>query len=273
MGFRGVADSLPRSEWRRGFSDRMSNITEQEEQERALSHRFQSIYGTSQRRSSVGRAVKRASDIVGATAGLIVLAIPFLLAAIAIKLDSRGPVFFVRERVGCCGKLFPLVKFRTMEDGALSRGAGYTVSHDDPRITRVGRLLRIWSIDELPQLFNVLRGEMSLVGPRPSWPHEVLAFDDAQLGKVRVVPGITGLAAISGRNQLPWEKRIELDNWYIDHWSNWLDFKIVIQTPFKVLAREGIYGSTGVNPSIAPHPIPPGAHAPREEEVSHRRTG
>ena len=250
----------------------MSNLTEQEEQGRALSHRFQSVYGTQPAHSRLARGMKRAFDIVGATVGLIVLAVPFLIATIAIKLDSRGPVLFVRNRVGRGGKLFPTFKFRTMEEGALSKGAGYAVSRDDPRITRVGHALRMWSIDELPQLFNVLRGEMSLVGPRPSWPHEVLAFDDVQLGKVRVLPGLTGLAAIRGRNTLAWDKRIEIDNWYIDHWSILLDLKILLATPLKVITREGIYGASGVNPSIVPHPIPPGAHAPKEEEASHPRS-
>ena len=202
----------------------------------------------------LGGAVKRAIDVIASAVGLAILAIPFLLVALAIRLDSPGTIFFIRYRVGQGGKLFPHWKFRTMVQNALEVGSGFTVSKDDNRITRVGGFLRLWSVDELPQLINVFLGQMSLVGPRPSWPHEVLAFDDTQLGKIRVRPGITGLAAVRGRNTLPWEQRIQIDNWYIDHWSVWLDLKVLVVTPIKVVTREGIYGSGGVNPSIVPHP-------------------
>lgn len=251
----------------------MANLSEQERQEEALSNRFDALFGTWLPERNIEASIKRIIDMVGGVLGLVLLSIPFLLAVAVIKLDSPGPVFFVAKRVGRSGRLFPHIKFRTMEDFSLSKGDGYTVSRNDARITRVGRFLRIWSVDELPNLLNVVRGEMSLVGPRPNWPHEVLALDDVQLGKVRMRPGLTGLAAISGRNLLPWDRRIEMDNWYIDHWSLRLDLKIVLLTPYKVATREGVYGPSGVNPSITPHPktssmeTAQGGRAASEEEA------
>jgi lipopolysaccharide/colanic/teichoic acid biosynthesis glycosyltransferase len=137
-----------------------------------------------------------------------------------------------------------------MVDKAIERGAGYAITENDQRITKLGRFLREFSIDELPQIINVLKGEMSLVGPRPSWPYQVDRYTDTQRQRLRVKPGLTGLAAIRGRNSIPWEQRIEIDNWYIDHWSLWLDLKILAMTPWKVLTKEGIYGEGGVNPDI-----------------------
>jgi len=109
--------------------------------------------------------------------------------------------------------------------------------------------MRNWSVDELPQLLNVLMGSMSLVGPRPSWPHEVIQFDDVQLGRLRVKPGVTGLAAVSGRNTVPWERRLLLDNQYIDEWSLWSDLSVIAVTPWKILKKEGVYGPQGMNPA------------------------
>ncbi len=200
-----------------------------------------------------GRAAKRSIDIVGALVGLGLLLLPFVIVAVAIKLESRGSVFFLRPRVGRGGMFFNPWKFRTMVEDAINIGDGFTVTRHDSRITRVGRLLRNWSVDELPQLFNVLLGEMSLVGPRPSWPHEVMQFDEAQLGRLRVRPGVTGLAAVSGRNTVPWEKRLQIDNMYIEEWSLWLDLKVIAVTPWKIAKKEGVYGTGGVNPSLALH--------------------
>jgi undecaprenyl phosphate N,N'-diacetylbacillosamine 1-phosphate transferase len=198
--------------------------------------------------NAMSRGLKRSIDIIAALAGLIVLLVPFLIVAVAIKIDSRGPVFFLRSRVGRGGELFNPWKFRTMVDEAFTIGSGFTVSRQDSRITRVGQLLRNWSVDELPQLLNVLAGTMSLVGPRPSWPHEVLQFDDAQLGRLRVRPGVTGLAAVSGRNTVPWDQRLVLDNRYIEEWSLCIDLKVIAVTPWKIAKKEGVYGQDGTNP-------------------------
>lgn len=192
--------------------------------------------------------VKRLLDIVVSVVGLTLLAIPFALIALAIKLDSKGPVFFKHERVGKDGKRFICWKFRTMIEGAINQGLGVTVAKDDPRITRVGRFLRNWGLDELPQLINVLKGEMSLVGPRPTFPYQVQQYDDVQKRRLEVKPGITGWALVNGRNRLPWEERIQLDVWYVDHWALWLDLKILLKTLWVVLVtREGLYGEGGVN--------------------------
>ncbi len=200
--------------------------------------------------------LKRTVDIIGASIVLLVLAVPFLLIAIAIKLTSRGPIYFRHTRVGKDGTLFVPLKFRTMVDKAIEQGTGYAITENDQRITRVGKFLREWSLDEMPQIINVLKGDMSLVGPRPSWPYQVDRYTEAQLGRLRVKPGLTGLAAIRGRNAIPWEQRIEMDNWYIDHWSMWLDLKILVMTPWKVMTKQGIYGQGGVNPDITPDAPP-----------------
>ena len=198
--------------------------------------------------SAWGRVFKRTLDVTGATIALVPLAIPFSLIAIAIKLDSRGPIFFRQERAGLKGRLFRPWKFRTMVVGATKIGLGYTVAQDDSRITRVGRFLRNTGVDELPQLINVLKGEMSLVGPRPTWPHQVERYNDTQRRRLLAKPGLTGLVIVRGHNALSWEERIKLDSWYIDHWSPWLDVKILALTPWKILVtKEGLYGPGGVN--------------------------
>jgi len=199
--------------------------------------------------------LKRALDVVVSLLGLMLLAVPFALIALAIKLDSKGPVFFRQERVGKDGKRFKTWKFRTMVEGAEEQGLGYTVSQDDPRITRVGRVLRSWGIDELPQLINVLRGEMSLVGPRPTLPYQVEHYDEFQRRRLEVRPGVTSLAVVSGRNALPWAERIKLDVWYIDNFSLGLDLRILLKTLWVVLIkREGLYGPGGVNDPFVPPP-------------------
>ena len=195
-----------------------------------------------------GRMSKRLLDLIGAVVGLAVLTIPFLAIALAIKLDSRGPVFFRQERVGRGERLFRPFKFRTMVQDATSMGLGHTVAQGDTRITRIGRILRNTGFDELPQFINVLKGDMSLVGPRPTWPYQVEQYDSVQRRRLLAKPGITGLVVVRGRNSLSWEERIKMDNWYIDHWSPWLDFKILALTPWKVLVtKEGLYGKGGVN--------------------------
>jgi lipopolysaccharide/colanic/teichoic acid biosynthesis glycosyltransferase len=201
-------------------------------------------------RGVVGRFLKRTLDIGVSLVGLIVLSPLLGLAIIAIRLNSRGDSFFRMDRVGLRGGHFTPLKFRTMVNDAVSKGTGYQVSRHDNRITFVGNLLRNLSLDEVPQLINVLSGKMSLVGPRPSWPYQIARYDSEQVGRLRVRPGITGYAAVHGRNAISWRKRIEMDNWYIEHWSFWLDLKILAITPWKIMTREGIYGQGGVNEDV-----------------------
>jgi len=188
--------------------------------------------------------VNRALDVAGASLGLV-LASPFLAAAaIAIKLDGGGPVLYRQQRVGKNGREFELVKLRTMVVGAERQGAGWAVNRGDPRITRVGSVLRRLSLDEVPQLWNVLRGEMSLIGPRPTLAYQVERYTPHQRRRLDVRPGITGWAQVQGRASLPWEERIELDVWYVDHRSPMLDLKILARTPLALFG--GTYkGKTG----------------------------
>ena len=188
--------------------------------------------------------MNRALDIAGASLGLV-LASPFLAAAaIAIKLDGGGPVLYRQQRVGKDGREFELVKLRTMVVGAERQGAGWAVDHGDPRITRVGSVLRRVSLDEVPQLWNVVRGEMSLIGPRPTLAYQVEQYTPHQRRRLDVRPGITGWAQVQGRASLPWEERIELDIWYVEHRSPSLDLKILARTPFALFG--GTYkGKTG----------------------------
>lgn len=199
------------------------------------------------------RYPKRAVDVTLSLVALGLLAVPFAALALAVKLDDGGPVFFRQARAGRGGRTFRVWKFRTMVVDAMSRGLGVTVSADDARITRVGRILRGLGFDELPQLINVLVGEMSLVGPRPTLPYQVEHYDGTQRRRLEVRPGITSLAVVSGRNALPWRERIELDVWYVDHWSLGLDVRILFRTLWCVLVtREGLYGKDGVNDPFVP---------------------
>jgi lipopolysaccharide/colanic/teichoic acid biosynthesis glycosyltransferase len=192
--------------------------------------------------------IKRGLDITLGVLGLVVLAVPFMLIALAIKCDSRGPVFFRHTRVGRDGERFVPLKFRTMVEGAIGQGLGTTVSEDDTRLTRVGAFLRRWALDELPQLWNVLRGEMSLVGPRPTFAYQVERYGEFQRRRLEVRPGITGWAQINGRNAISWSERIELDLWYVDHATLWLDVTILLRTLWLAFVVRGdIYGPAGVN--------------------------
>jgi lipopolysaccharide/colanic/teichoic acid biosynthesis glycosyltransferase len=188
--------------------------------------------------------VNRALDVIGASLGLA-LASPFLAAgALATKLVDGGPVFYKQRRVGKNGVEFELVKLRTMVVGAEQQGAGLAVNRGDPRITRVGRVLRRLSLDELPQLWNVVQGEMSLIGPRPTLAYQVEQYTPRQRKRLDVRPGITGWAQIHGRASLPWEERIELDVWYVEHRSPRVDLKILLRTPRALFG--GTYkGETG----------------------------
>ena len=197
-------------------------------------------------KKQVGFVLKRIFDILASGIALVVLLPIFVIIGIFIKLDSKGPVFFVQERVGKDGKIFRAYKLRTMIDDAVAIG-GEKISQDDLRITRVGKHLR-WGIDELPQLINVFKGDMSLVGPRPTLLEQVVRYSEEHKRRLEMKPGITGWALINGRNTLSWPEKIELDIWYIDHWSIWLDLKILFKTVWVVIfLREGLYGKDGVN--------------------------
>jgi len=202
-----------------------------------------------------GRVMKRIFDIVGSIIGLAIFSPIFLLTSIAIKIDSRGPVLFTRlddgervKRVGQQGKLFNFYKFRSMRPKTHNlrytelaklnerKGTPMVKIKNDPRITRVGKIIRKTSLDELPQLWNVLRGDMSLVGPRPHLPEEVERYEKHHKFALTIKPGITGLAQISGRSDLNFEKEIKLDSYYIENWSLWLDIKIILKT-FQVVLK------------------------------------
>ena len=194
----------------------------------------------------ISLCIKRIFDTLVSGIALIVLLPIFVIIGIFIKIDSRGPVFFVQKRAGKDGKIFKAYKLRTMVDNAVEMGLGYEIAKDDSRITRVGKYLR-WGIDELPQLLNVFRGEMSLVGPRPTLPEQVARYSKEHRRRLEMKPGLTGWALVNGRNKLSWPERIKLDIWYIDHWSLWLDLKILLKTVWVVIfKREGIYGKDGV---------------------------
>ena len=188
--------------------------------------------------------MRRAVDIAVAGAGLVAVSPVLALAALAVKLEDGGPVLFRQTRVGKGGADFELLKLRTMIVGAESQGAGYAVDRGDPRITRVGRILRRTSVDELPQLWNVVRGEMSLIGPRPTLRYQVDRYDEQQRHRLDIRPGITGWAQVNGRAALPWAERIELDVWYVEHRSLAVDLQILLRTPRALCG--GIYkGATG----------------------------
>jgi lipopolysaccharide/colanic/teichoic acid biosynthesis glycosyltransferase len=188
--------------------------------------------------------VNRALDVAGASMALALASPALALAALAVKLDDGGPVLYRQRRVGLHGREFELVKLRTMVVGAEREGAGWAVNEGDPRITRVGRVLRRLSLDELPQLWNVVRGDMSLIGPRPTLSYQVERYTARQRRRLEVKPGITGWAQIHGRARLPWDERIELDVWYVEHRSPSVDLKILLRTPLALFG--GTYkGETG----------------------------
>jgi lipopolysaccharide/colanic/teichoic acid biosynthesis glycosyltransferase len=188
---------------------------------------------------------KRIMDVGLATVGLIITFPLLLVGAIAIKLDSRGPVFFRLRAAGFGGSGFDQWKLRTMVAGARESGDRFETSSSDPRITRVGHFLRRWSIDELPQLWNVLRGEMSIVGPRPVFFEIATKYSAEQSRRLEMRPGLTGLAQVQGRNLLTWAERVELDIFYVEHYSLWLDYEIMARTIPVLFHGEGVYGKDG----------------------------
>ncbi len=188
--------------------------------------------------------MNRAADVAIASTALLVASPLLALAALAAKLEGRGPLLYKQTRVGKDSVDFELLKLRTMVVGAETMGAGYAVSEGDSRITRVGQILRRLSLDELPQFWNVIRGEMSVIGPRPTLRYQVERYDAQQARRLEVKPGITGWAQVHGRAALPWEERIALDVWYVEHRSASLDLKILAKTPLALFG--GTYkGDTG----------------------------
>jgi undecaprenyl phosphate N,N'-diacetylbacillosamine 1-phosphate transferase len=201
---------------------------------------------------SFSRIVKEVIDQIFGWMVLIILSPLFWLIAGLIRLETPGPAFFCQVRIGKDGRPFVAYKFRSMVDNATAMGLGLNVAADDSRITRMGKFLRNTSLDELPQLFNVIQGEMSLVGPRPTLAYQVARYDEVQRRRLLVKPGITGWAQINGRNAIPWEERLKLDVWYVDNWSLRLDFYILLRTIRTWLRKEGLYGPSGTNYDFNP---------------------
>jgi lipopolysaccharide/colanic/teichoic acid biosynthesis glycosyltransferase len=188
----------------------------------------------------------RALDLLIAVPATIVTAPVIAILWLCIRLESPGSPIFRQTRVGQDGAAFSIYKLRTMVSGAELIGAGLAIHQGDDRITRLGTWLRRYSLDELPNLWNVVRGEMSIVGPRPTIPVQVDQYTDRQRGRLTVRPGITGWAQVNGRASLPWPERIELDLWYVEHRSLWLDLRILVATVGMVLGGRGLYkGQSG----------------------------
>ena len=194
------------------------------------------------RNSRPRRGLPRIADVVLASIALAVTSPLLVLAALAIRVDSRGPVIYRQLRAGLGGRRFELLKLRTMHPGSDPVGVGTPVLEGDPMVTRVGRVLRRLSLDELPNLVNVVRGEMALVGPRPTLPAQVDDYTPAQRRRLEVKPGVTGWAQINGRAGIPWEERIALDVWYVDHRSPGLDLRILARTAGRLATGHGLYG-------------------------------
>lgn len=189
--------------------------------------------------------VKRVLDIAVSLLAMLLLFPLFVLLAIAIKLDSAGPLFFKLRVSGRIGVPYWQWKFRSMVQDAQKKGHPYETSADDPRITRVGKWMRRWSVDELPQLWNILRGEMSLIGPRPTFVEVTERYAPEERRRLEMRPGLTGLAQVSGRNLLPWPERVKLDVEYIKNFSLWLDAVILLKTIPALVRKDGLYGEKG----------------------------
>lgn len=189
--------------------------------------------------------VKRMFDIAAAVLGLLVLSPLLVLIGIAIRVESPGPAIFKLRVAGQGGRAFEQWKFRTMVKDARQKGHPYETATDDPRITRVGRFLRRWSLDEIPQLWNVVRGEMSLVGPRPTFAEVAERYSPTEARRLAMRPGLTGWAQVHGRNLLPWPKRVELDLEYVSRYSLWMDCAILLRTIPALFRKQGLYGEEG----------------------------
>jgi lipopolysaccharide/colanic/teichoic acid biosynthesis glycosyltransferase len=191
--------------------------------------------------NKMGLAVKRLFDVLVSASALTVLSPVIAFISLAIKVDDGGPILFVQDRVGKDRRIFRCYKFRTMVLGAESKGNGLKVTADDWRITRVGRWLRLWTLDEIPQLLNVLKGDMSIVGPRPWVPSEADYCPLTDRRRFDMRPGMAGWAWIHGRNRVPWDERVRLDVCYVDQWSLWFDFTILSKAFVLVFRRDGVY--------------------------------
>jgi len=213
------------------------------------------------------RGLPRWADLVIAVVSLVLVSPILLAAAIAIRLESRGPIIYRQRRVGRDGVIFEMFKLRTMRLGAEPVGVGTAVTAEDPRVTRIGRLMRRFSLDELPNLFNVLRGEMRIVGPRATLPAQVELYTPRQLRRLDLRPGVTGWAQIHGRAGIPWEERIELDVWYVEHRSLRLDLKILARTPGALL---GGVGNVAVDSYAGSAPDSPLRKAAEREQAGER---
>jgi lipopolysaccharide/colanic/teichoic acid biosynthesis glycosyltransferase len=213
------------------------------------------------------KGLPRAADLAIAALGLVAVSPLLLVAAVAIRLESPGPVLYRQRRVGKDGIIFDLFKLRTMRQGPDPVGVGTAVTAEDPRVTRVGRFLRRYSLDELPNLINVLRGEMRIVGPRATLPAQVELYTPHQLRRLDLRPGVTGWAQIHGRAGIPWEERIELDVWYVEHRSLRLDLEILARTPRALL---GGAGSVATDPYAGSSPDSPLRRAAEREQAGDR---
>lgn len=189
---------------------------------------------------------KRGLDFLFALLGVVFLSPVLAIIALAVKQTSPGPTIFRQIRVGLNNRHFTFYKFRSMVEGAEKKGLGYAVAKDDYRITKVGKYLRITSLDELPQLFNVLKGDMSLIGPRPTIASEVAKWPPTLMRRQQVRPGLSGWAQINGRNLISWDEKLILDVWYVENWSLWLDLKILLKTVPTLLSQRGLYGADGI---------------------------
>jgi len=189
--------------------------------------------------------LKRIFDILASGIALIVLLPIFVVIGALIKLDSKGPVFFIQKRIGKDGKSFKIIKFRTIITGKEKETKKMEINEGNPYVTSFGKLLRRTGFDEMSQLINVLKGDMSLVGPRPTLLYQVKNYNEFEKKRLTIKPGITGWALINGRNRLTWAERIKLDIWYINNWSFWLDIKILIKTIIVIAKAEGLYPVKG----------------------------
>jgi len=191
--------------------------------------------------------IKNTIDIVFGIIVLVPLLPLLFLIGIAIRLDSAGPVFFKQWRVGKNGKPFIVYKFRSMVKDAENKGLGLNIANNDPRITSIGNFLRNCSLDELPQIINIVKGEMSFIGPRPTLQYQVDRYTAHQRRRLSMKPGVTGWAQVNGRNNIPWEERIELDVWYADNWSLSLDINIFFKTFKTLLGKRDVYSDKGIS--------------------------
>jgi len=190
--------------------------------------------------NKLSKAIKRIIDFFSSLTGLTILSPLFLIIALLIKIDSKGPIFFLQQRPGKDAKLFTVIKFRTMAEGA--EKFGLDLDENNPRITRLGRFLRRWHFDEIPQLINVFLGQMSLVGPRPPMISEINKDDEFERQRFLAKPGLAGWAQIKGGNQLSWEERVKHDVWYVNNWSLFLDFKIFLISLWRIIfLGKGLY--------------------------------